>query len=337
MIQINKNLSILNNSNETNIFGDISCGDEPLMIYVLPFISFVGIILNLLCIIVFSMIIKKELNNQTIFIFGHKCFLARSIHDFIQFVFQIFTPIYYCKQQCDSISKSFISQIWFIYFFNFAESVNEYNSAFFEVASMLECYTMINNYVNALKKIPFSFLFLIVLAWSICHNISIIFRFKIVPVSDQNEYQIQKTDYYNSTFDTYLRFIEIFIRDILSFIILFILYILIFLTIKNRSKIKRGISNKTKYKSNGVKNADKATNKILVMVITSSSIYLMGRLPLMIYYLPYNKNLIPIFWSCFYNISLLPFYLSYAVSFFIYFFFNNNFKVNLMALLRRNI
>jgi hypothetical protein len=328
------NLSMLNISNKIS-YNATSCGDEPLMIFVLPIISLICIVLNLLCIIIFSMIIHKESNNL-MFIFGHKCFLAKSIHDFMQFIFQIFTPIYYCKEQCGSISKSFISQIWYIYFFNFAETINEFSSAFFEVASLLECYTMINNYINVLKKISFGILFMIVLLWSICQNISILFRFSIVPISDKNEFRVERTDYYNTKFDTYLRFIEIFIRDILSFILILILYILIYLTVRDRSKQKRKISRQGRVESNGLKNADNAKNKILTMSILNSLIYVICRLPLIVYYLPYEKNSNPIFWSCFYNISLLPFYLSYSHSFFIYFFYNNNFKHNTMRLFGRN-
>jgi hypothetical protein len=139
--------------NETNFSApQLFCGDQALELYVLPIISLFGIVLNALNIIVFAKMIRSDIVN--LFVFAFKCFLAKSIYDLVQFLFQILTPIYYAS---NDDSHSLFACIWFIYLYNFGETVVEFGSAFFEVCSLIEYFMIINKMNNPIKKLGFKY------------------------------------------------------------------------------------------------------------------------------------------------------------------------------------
>ena len=298
---------------------------DMLMTYPIPIISLFGIITNSISIIVFLKIIQQ--NNNSVYTFLNKCILSKSINDCIQLIFQIFSPILFCKK-C-GLSNQILPQIWFIYFFHFGESVVIFNSSLFEMAAVFEQLCLFKNSFNFLKKIKnFNILFILITFCGILFNIIIFFRFEINTQtnfynnSTIYSYNVDKSLYYHSTFDRYIRFTETLLEDILTFIILLILSLLILVEL-NWASIKK---NKVHQVSTQKRNIfDRAHKKFTNLIIMSCLVYLLGQMPLIVYYIPFDKN-DQQFWYEYYYWSLVTFYFSYLVNFFIYYFFNRNFE-----------
>jgi hypothetical protein len=306
----------------------LDCKIEIIQIYILPIMSIFGILFNGLSIITFSHMIIK--NPKLLFLFCFKSYLSKSISNFLLFIIQIFGFLYYCRQ-C-GLSNSLFSNIWFVYFFNFAQTPFVSCSAFYEIIALIDFLSIIKNGKNFLHKIKFRYLFIGVLIASFLFESFILFRYEIISQSTNVStiFAIKKTNFYDLELDKYLRFIDIFVRHIFSFFLIIILNILILYEIRKSAKRKQNINqrnNKNKVNIRDKNIAEKATRKTLFILIITSSLYLMGHILLIVYYLPFDKSNKQSFWLCYYyDLALTPFYFSYICHFFIYFGFNKHFQ-----------
>ena len=85
--------------------------DVVLNIYLINFINILGIMYNLICVYVFSRIVKSQRNEGHMF----KYLLVKAIHDSISFLTNIFYSQYFCES-CEA-RKFYIVQIWYIWFY----------------------------------------------------------------------------------------------------------------------------------------------------------------------------------------------------------------------------
>jgi hypothetical protein len=304
--------NISNNQTKIDIPQNTMCNFNVLMVYLMPIVSLIGIVSNGLSTIIFYKIVSDKTKNF-VFYYSFKCLQAKSFYDLCLFLVHIFIPIYYNES-----SNSLISLIWFIYFFHYGESLFLLGSNIFEIISMIGFYTIISKKTNKIKRLRFVYLFIFVSIASILFNILILFRYFIANTSDG--YQFIKSNFYLMELDKYIRFIETFIRDILSLMIIILINLLMIINIKHASVKRKAL--KINASENLIK---KAHRKAFLMVFVVSLIYLIGRIPLMIYYLPFEKFDTSL-WQCFYNWSLLPYYLSYTLNIFIYHFYNKHFR-----------
>jgi hypothetical protein len=304
--------NILNNHTINDILSSRICSYQILMVFIMPAVSIIGILSNGLSSLIFYQIIRSK-NKKFIFLYSFKCFQAKSICDLSLFIIHIFIPIYYNES-----FNSIMSIIWFIYFYNFGQSILLVGSNLFEIISMIEFYTIISNKKNKIKRFRFICIFIFVSIYSILSNILILFRYEIVYTS--NGYKDRRSSFYEMIVDKYFRFIETFFRDILSLIIVVSINLLMIVKIKKASVKRQSLK-----LDSSVNLITKAHRKAFLMVFLISLIYLVGRIPLMIYYLPFEKVDITR-WQCFYNFSLLPYYLSYTLNIFIYYFYNKHFR-----------
>ena len=328
-----------NNSNNITTNDNIYvCPSEIVTVYLTPAISFFGILFNLFSTIVFTRMIQR---NRSINIL-YKILYIKSILVLFMYVLNVFMPIYYCKS-C-SISSSLVAQVWFIYFFNYAEDFLLTSSLVFEIMAALQCYFNLTSkgqtrQLLCLKASSLSmfWIVLIVLGLSMLWSSLILFRFQIVNdnkadnSSSNNHYRIETTDYFNSSTDRFIRFVQIFIRDIISVIVLLAIQAVLIVFIQKRVEAKQNFTNLTQQQSSPV-SLERCKQKTILMVVSSGLIYVIGHIPLLLYYLPfykYNQE----FWSCYYVISLVPFYFSFLPHFIIYSFFNKIFSKHLKEIL----
>ena len=306
----------------------LNCKIEIIQIFIIPVISLFGIIFNGLCIVTFSHMILK--NPKLAFKFCFKCHLCKSICNFLTFIIQIFGPIYFCKK-CN-LSNSLISNIWFVYLFNFAETPLITCSTFYDIIALIDFFFIISNRKNLLYKIKTRYLFLIVLLiFSLLGSI-IFFRYEIISQSSNNSsvFRNQRTNFYISELDKYVRFVEMIMYNILTFLLIIIVDILIIYQIKQAIKRKRNLNHNNNDNKSKIPNSqsiiENATRKTLYILIITSGLYLIGHFLIIVYYLPFDKNSQPTFWLCFYDIALIPFYSSFLFDIFIYYCFNKHFK-----------
>lgn len=328
-------------NNSSNISSDLFCPSIIITLYVIPIISGLGIVFNALSVFVFSkmLLIKPRINPL------FKILYIKSILELCLFLFNVFMPMYYC-QECN-ISQSWISQIWYIYIFNYAEDVVITCSIVFEILASLQCYLNLMGksklFCWNMSKISshLRLVFFVVLVACMAYSSFIIFRFEVVLVQDHDidYFKAIITEYYKSQFDSYFRFVQNCIRDILPIIVLFLIHTVLLISIQERVQIKRNFSSlqrlQQSIQTSSNTSIDVYKRNTILTVIFSGLIYVVGHIPLVIYYLPFNK-LDQEFWSCYYEFSFIPFYMSYLPNFFIYCFFNKLFSKYLLEILGMN-
>lgn len=320
----------MNSTNNTFFEHDaITCPiSDKITVFILPIISIFGVLTNLISTVTFHRIIFNHDHKQAIAPMYYYLY-TKSLTDCLMFALTAFSPIYFC-QNCD-ISKSWLAQFWNIYIFNYFTDVLLSISAIFEIAASFDIKFNLNQKFVKTRFIRFS---IIACLGSILFSLVNIFRFQIVYVSNENNknityYKTIFSDYHSLTVDKYVRFIQSIIKDYIILITMCVFNVLIvisvresmnkkeeiFTNLKRVSKIRRVLSKTEKTKANA---------KIMVMVI--GIVFVVGHMPLAVHSLPFI-NTDTEFWSCYYIITFIPFYLAYTVSFVIYIKFNKLFKI----------
>jgi hypothetical protein len=301
-------------------------------------VSVIGLFANLLCVILFSIIIKKCNTNGKMYNY----LLLKSICDFILFVGYFFDPILNFHNL--NLDKTYFYQLYFKYFCHYLNPLLVLYSIWFEVLATIDCYlTIENKYRFLLTKKAF--------IWSSFVNIIFFFLFyssklcvyQILQVNGTNNstllnekhlYKTIKTHLYFGTFYKTLTFLYLFFRDIINNCLLIFFNIMIYLTLKrvvaNRKKILK--SNKASL-LDSIKNQRNKSKMIYFSFINS-----------LLFHSPdfvtcvYGKHHMAhsIFWVFYGNISFQLLMFSFAVPFFIYFTFNKVFANHFFKLVRLN-
>ena len=318
----------MNNSfNSTSVIFDSSCSLKELVfiinVYIVPIISGIGVFLNLFSALVFYQILKNNSFGNMFYYLFFKC-----IDDAVQFIIQVFAPFYYCYN-CHN-SHSYMVIVWYIWFFYYAELICELGSAYMEILATFDCYITINGYLKCCKsKYLAHTLILMVHLFASIYYIYAIYSFEVVPVQSVNEqknYDFGYTQFYYTDFAHTLRIMHTMLRDVSAFILLIILNFLILITFKKSMERKKKILRQNQ-KHNGSKNftcIEKADRNNTRLIFFSGINYMMGHIGPILVYMPFDES--TDFWSCFFDIHLLPFYLSYFFTFFLYFSFNKQFR-----------
>lgn len=143
--------------------------------YVMPSESIFGILTNSACVYVFVRILCNEKLNGHMF----KFLLLKAIHDLIQFILQVFEPLYYCET-C-STYQTYSAQVWYIWFYYYVEAVNELCSGFFELAAAFDCFIIVNNKLEFMRKnVYFYVISTVITLYSLVFYIFFLFTFRIV-------------------------------------------------------------------------------------------------------------------------------------------------------------
>jgi hypothetical protein len=332
MSQTNQNVSKIN---QTQIIISDACpfvvADMIAMNYVVPGMTIFGIILNAFCVLVFTQILLKKRVEGHMF----KYLLVKSLDDFIQFVFQIFSLMYYCDG-CEN-THSYGMNVWFIWFYYVGESILELASAWMEVLATFDCLLNISNKWSCFKsKFLSNLLIVIIHLIALFSQIYFSFEFNIVPNGSKSSessnqtiyFSIKKTPFAYSIFATYLNYFHTISRDIIPFIILIFLDGLI---LKTFGKIMTRKKNLTQNQNNNLNKNNSSNSRIekaernnIIMIILTGLNFLIGHYSSILFYI--NFPVSPQFWSCFYDFNLVIFYLSYTTTFFFYLSFNKYFR-----------
>ena len=295
--------------------------------FVLPVISAIGIVSNLFSTVVFFQIIRNEKLNGKMF----KYLFIKAINDMLQFSFQIFSPIYYCVN-CDK--KSYLANVWFIGFYYYGKTVVELTSGWLETLATFDClcfitkkFTIINSKIFFWTSVIFLHVYagIFYMFW--------IFSYQIISESS-NSFALKFTSFYYTDFVKYLKYLHSIQRDFIVLLLLLILNILILSKVKKTiSKKKKLLAGNKPLSSNSFNNQPnnafminfkKIEKNSELMIILTGVNYFLGHVGSILYYLPFPAT--PQFWTCFFEIDLIPFYLSYILNNFIYYYFNKIYK-----------
>lgn len=326
-----------------------------------PVLSGLGILTNTYCVIVFARIIYYERPTNHMF----KYLLVKAIHDDVQFIIQVFAPLYTCTTCSTFLSYS--SQVWYIYFFFYVESVNEFCSAYLEIFATFDCLITIRNKWPFFKRnIYFILVNLILLIYGFSYYIFYIFGFTIakmsIPVPEYDStgnitYGVKDVFVYEYTSFAYTKLAEGFrvwhslSRDVITIFIFIFLDVLILITLRQSVKKKLRILNHTgsgvatnsnQADSSSTKtskkrpiltarqtdrttHAQQAERNFTMSIVISNLNFFIGHSPIFIHAIVLYNNPSE-FKNCLAHITLFMFYLSYVTPFFIYFTTNRVFR-----------
>jgi hypothetical protein len=315
------NSSNISNSSDNNFEHFV----DNLSSYIKTFITITGSVALLICIIIFSSIIRTE---QT----RHKMFhylLMKSICDFCYYFIYLVDIFIFCPS-CHLVKNYYFLEIFDKYTVHFLKQIIGNCTVFFEIFATIDCFILIKNkYTFLLSKKTFLIASLLNIVIFSCIFIPKLFLYTIVQISP-DEYEAVRTPFYNSLFFKILSFFYSFIRDILCSVLLILFNILIFLEIKKITKQKERILQSDESKAIAFKAKSKKFKMILYTAISYVIIHTIAAIKTTYgKFQTFNK-----FWYCLNAFEGNGILLSYLIPFFLYIHFNNIFRRRLFSLFR---
>jgi cation transporter-like permease len=327
--------------------------------YAEPALSVVGILANTWCVVLFSLILRHERQNGHMF----KYLLLKAVHDVIQFLAQVFVPLYYCTS-CGTYG-TYSEQVWAVWFYWYVECVNELCSALFEVAATWDCLiTLTMKFQCCQNNVVFYVTSAVFTIYPCLYYIFLLYEFQIVKVTivDQivdvsnssgvflknvtsSYYTYEYTDFVNTQTYFVFRFMNGMVRDVILLVLLLVLNGLILSTMKRSLERKRRMTlttlNPTVTGGNLVQSVGRkrsvatsaatrnqavndAERNVTIMIVASGVNYFVGHVVMFVKNCVFTKP--SVVTSCLQGIGVFVFYASYASPFFIYFAFNKLFR-----------
>jgi hypothetical protein len=288
-------------------------------------------IVNLICCIVFIMILRSMRGRES----GHmfKYLLIKSLCDMFSGFFNLLWPIYSCNH-CE-IRYSLFIEVWNIWFHEYLSNVLYMASAMFEISASFECAISIENKLKWCQK-RLSFIIETLAIFVFCASL---FSYKVFTNYIEKhtvEYVINGTkiiEYFYSAGQLIdygvlierMDYASIFLRDALVLIILIVIngFVLIKLI-----QIRRRKSHLQTSRSNTVIAAERAQNRKIKMILFIFMTFLFGHFPIAFFitiidHIDYFKmhGFSKIYFLCY-----ISFYISFSTPIIAYFFFNQKFK-----------
>jgi hypothetical protein len=289
--------------------------------FIIPILSILGFITNLLSTVVFSLIIKNGQKDNM-----YKHLLLKSICQALGCFFSCFGPIYYTT---GSISYTYIAVFWLNWFQKYIIKALFMASTGYEIAATFNCAISIEKRMKWCEKILSFWLWVVsILVLSFGVEIFPVFAFYIMKFTNINEFNKTTHTYFlwpkelNSKINLF-GLAESIIKEVLFLLILlslncYILYKLIQIG-KRKKRLNTNISN--------IQNSNRAGNRKIQMIMVLFLTFFFCHLPNFFYFAATNTSLVPTqFWTRFKAYGEIFLCLSYSTSFFVYFAFNNIFR-----------
>ena len=309
---------------------------NPVFIYIIPSISFIGVFLNLLCFMIFKSSELKELL--------YKYLLAETFFNCINLFLQIFRP--FTGLNLDSLTL--LIQIYEFYLLDYLPSTLEMTSLILHLLSSFDFYFIISNHdknqkFQFISKLSYVKITLIIFTFSLLAFSYKFFQCEIRPIymieigknnsyiNDRFAYITFRTDFSKNIIFKILDLFLVSFRDGFILLLIIILNGLIYMKVKDSLNKKQSIFKKwKKNKSNNDINSSNNNNnnrvhiKIVVMLLITTIKFMIGRLPILFtFILSYVLNE-PL--SIFFSISCLSVFISNSFCFFFYLYFNKRFR-----------
>lgn len=331
------NLTILNLTNEkTDLFYGYLC----------PFVGVIGFCLNVTVFLIFSKAVFKE----TLY----EYMKTQSLFISLDLLITSFRPIHYWVQV--SFSRTYVSALYEKFFITYFASVLEISAFVSLVLATLHYYLLIKNVKwlrgTVLMRASYKYVIACVFLFGMVLFLFQIFEYKIecqqqlviYPSLNNNnsetssnahvEYvcDIEYDVFHYNPVKMMLELLAFIIRDGINLLLLIILNVLIFLRaregIRNKKLILGYLTVKDGQKSKLLSVISRTKYKLTLMVILNSFNCMMGRLPIMVFFIVrnFNESEQVLFFR---KLAVLFVYLSYAFNFFFFYFTNKKFHKSL--------
>jgi hypothetical protein len=306
-------------------------------LYLTPCIIGFSFVTNLICCSIFTTIIRKQKNDDSSKMWRY--LFLKSICDTLSAFMVSFFPAYGCNE-CFTLN-TYVMQVWYIWFYRYFTSVFLLASAAFETAATFDCAITIDKKMQFCQKnLSFGIISAFIFIFCLTFESFWLFSFKIQSdaiSSSQIIHLTLQTDFYKSQLASHLRFAHSMLRDFLVQILLFIINVYILYKLREVRKRKNALQNKMLIKKDSstavVRHAgiEKAHTRKIKMIMILCCNYILGHLPITIFYLPIGEKRGSLFWNYWGVFSNLIYSISLSITLFVYFFFNKQFKSVLIS------
>ena len=274
-----------------------------------------SVILNFACMLVFIRLIRSQRQKDDLF----KYFLAKSIVD--TYLSAIFILNNFFNNELTLFNQFFLlKQLYLIFgiYFSFALQLT---SMFLEVASSFNRYRMLTNTFHAMNKISYKLVIFFMFAYSFMFYVYKFYEVKVqASLLDENNVTVYMYASVSAKLSKSLGYVHSFVRDGICVLVIIVLNVLTVYEMRKmilRKKILVRRPSRAK--------AARAETRLTLMVLTISSISIVAHGLLITYYMSprdsfFQSN------TCFEAVSFLFYSFSYEINFFLYYFFNTNFK-----------
>jgi hypothetical protein len=315
--------------------------------FIVPIISFIGLILNLINLIITS---NKQFKEKF-----YKYQKVESIFICLNLVLQCFRPVAFYKQNW--FSKSLISIIYKYHVLYHSVGIFELSSILVQILSSLYYYKLIfdiktKNRINFLDKISYKIISIFIFFSSFLLYLYIYFdcvirKAELHIMNEYNNVTLYIRFVYrcepNKEYQNFIlkRIYEICIfvfRDGISLIIITILNFMIYSKVSNNIKFKKTFQNKVLSIQTDVSTTNETINKnfhvkiskvemrLAIMIFFCNFNLIIGRFPILIVFI--SKNIVDFSdgWYNFNTFANLCVYVSYLNRFFLFYACNEKFK-----------
>lgn len=292
--------------------------------YIATTFASIGVILNALCLFVFTKIILKSKSDVRIFIY----LLFKTLFDILTLMHRCINPIFNCKT-CYWYTY-YITNLFSIIMGDYLKFVFPFCSILCELFSVLERYLCINSNskISLIKKVPSKFFIIFVFAFGSAFYVYRLFEKDIISKETKIDkkgnntsgpkeikYKLVDSAFSSTDLDFAFRMIHTIFRDIICVFALLLLNILLLRKFKTIIKNKKKLGNKVNAK------AEASEKNITIMIMIISVLSIVGHIPTFLKYMPYfNEN------KCIKSMVVLFTIISISFNFFVYFKFNVVFK-----------
>jgi hypothetical protein len=313
--------------------------------------DFLGIVLNLFNVVCFVQIVVK-VENTNMF----KYLLVKSASEFAIFIIDVFFIRYYCVA-C-SMANTLAGEIWNNYFSSFIEICLFYVSSIMEIAVTLDCYLTIitaSRFKFLLSKTSFYVIVSGSVLFSTIFHVYFLLGYSVVSVkvslqtianvtSEYEKFYTVKTTFGQTDTFKVFSLIHSILRDVVMLFVILLLNVLVLKELKAFTKRRMFLTGDVGATSYGehtavtltttgpvnqsVLVAQRAETRKCVMILLTGLMFGLGHIGQAVanFQSKFAYNASYDAWFCVYFVAIRLFNLSYAVNFFLYYFFNAQFK-----------
>lgn len=162
-------------------------------VFILPLVSTIGFLLNLLCVIVYFRLKENELLYKYLFV--------NSISNSIAMLIDALAPIALCGTHCQ-ISQTYVAQLFYLYGFIYFADVFETFSALIDLIITIDRYFQVENKLKSFRKIRYQIVLIVLFLICLLFYLPFILKKKIIKktefVYSRNEYEkSENTSFYS--------------------------------------------------------------------------------------------------------------------------------------------
>ena len=292
--------------------------DDSCEAYLSPTLGVISFFLNLMCVVVFIKLIRNKKLKDDIF----KYLLLKSILDAYLSIRNSLFHTFNC-QSCE-IEKIYALKLLHWILLVYLGFVLQLVSTFCQIGSSINRYRNLTKKFKFFDYIPIKFIFMSMFIYSSAFYIYKFFDLRIVEQIETNttsvRYVLNLDEHYLKDSSIIIGYVHTLVRDGITIMVIFVFNLLTLIEIKKVMNKKRRLVKINTKQMSSKDRAERAEIRLTIMVVIICFMVLVGHGLLLLFYFKISSN------KCFSRVSIILFYLPYEINLVFYICFNLNFR-----------